>query len=372
MAASTEIRSALVSALEADLVGPFPGVEDEILPIAPSRWYLTGFLAPQQGRDSDNPDDADEFSAGTEEDEDETPQEPEPKQKATYPASMGMSVLLPAADAKTKDHVTVTVSFADYIKETVADEDTGKKAKGWRRVPQPARTVSLPLDAKTVEKGVSLPDTPGIVVCGKLESAEAPGLPAGTRALSVFVVNQRTPEEERGRADEQFIFQVSMEIAYEPGFLARPNRTREASTDTDDGTADLQFRDHFEWAVGHGAAVQVPAHGDQAPRMLRTTWIPRCEVRKVETHEEPNVVTAMEDLAAMAPDELVRALSPLTEAYARFIAQQAEVSLDSAARKERRKLLLKNAARATLKSRPLRRPQGNLGSTRPRAKPEST
>src|SRR5262249_9678185 len=44
------VRKRLVEALEADLVGPFvpdthPQGGQEILPLAPSRWYLTGFLA---------------------------------------------------------------------------------------------------------------------------------------------------------------------------------------------------------------------------------------------------------------------------------------------------------------------------------------
>jgi hypothetical protein len=33
---------------------------------------------------------------------------------------------------------------------------------------------------------------------------------------------------------------------------------REGSEHPDDDTADLQFRDHREWAVGHGVAVEIP------------------------------------------------------------------------------------------------------------------
>ncbi len=50
-----DVRKRLLDALEADPIGPFvpdshPEGGQEILPIAPSRWYLTGFLAPQRGR----------------------------------------------------------------------------------------------------------------------------------------------------------------------------------------------------------------------------------------------------------------------------------------------------------------------------------
>ena len=56
--AELSIRSRLVEALHADLIGPFvppdhPSGGEEILPLPPSRWYLTGFLAPQGGRAPD-------------------------------------------------------------------------------------------------------------------------------------------------------------------------------------------------------------------------------------------------------------------------------------------------------------------------------
>jgi hypothetical protein len=91
------IRKRLVEALEADLIGPFvPDAHaqggQEILPIAPSRWYLTGFLAPQGGRvpdveDRDSTDDG--LAAGSDiPAEDAGSDEPEPKRPVRFPASM--------------------------------------------------------------------------------------------------------------------------------------------------------------------------------------------------------------------------------------------------------------------------------------------
>lgn len=63
---ATAARDHLVRALEADLVGPFDLDQaetfEEILRLPPSRWYLTGFLAPEEGRQV----------AGVQEREDET------------------------------------------------------------------------------------------------------------------------------------------------------------------------------------------------------------------------------------------------------------------------------------------------------------
>jgi hypothetical protein len=343
MPPSTDARAALVTALHADLVGPFqPGASEEILPIAPSRWYLTGFLAPKADRETKDPTAEEELGTGTDdEDENEPAPEPEPKQKNSFPASLGMSVLLPAKKDD-GEAITATVSFAEYVKEERETGDRKKKRAVWRRVPQPARTVVLPLRPSAIEKGVSLPDTPNVRVCGKLEDADAPGLPPGTRALSLFVVNERTPGE-KGRQDEQFLFQVEMELAFEPGFEPRPNRLGEGAGHPDDDTADLQFRDHREWAVGHGVAVELP-QGTKGVTRIRTTWIPQCEVRKVDTHEEPNVVTAMDDLASL-PDgpALEQALAPLVEAYGAWIERQGSIALDSSPRKKTRDRLLKNA-----------------------------
>ena len=45
---SADVRARLAHALRLDLIGPEPDEPqaNEILPIAPSRFYLTGFLAP--------------------------------------------------------------------------------------------------------------------------------------------------------------------------------------------------------------------------------------------------------------------------------------------------------------------------------------
>jgi len=348
MPTSTEVRANLVAALKAELVGPFSPLDSaskEELLIPPSRWYSTGFLAPKADRETKDPTAEEELGTGTDdEDENEPAPEPEPKQKNNYPASLGLSVFLPA-ESQANETITATVSFAEYVKE---DRETGERRKKqtvWRRVPQPDRVIAIPLKAADIEQGRSLPDTSGLRVRGKIEAADAPGLADGTRALSLFVVNERTPGE-TGRQDEQFIFQVQMEVSFEPGFVPRPNRQGEGSNDPDDQTADLQFRDHYEWAVGHGVSVEIPDCSAKVTR-IRTTWIPQCEVRKVETHEEPNVVTAMEALAELRDGAALHAaLAPLADAYGRWIERQREIPLDSERRRETRKRLLTNAAEA--------------------------
>ncbi len=52
---SASVRDYLVEALRLDLIGPRPrdeALQHERLPHAPSRWYLTGFLAPTGAPDA--------------------------------------------------------------------------------------------------------------------------------------------------------------------------------------------------------------------------------------------------------------------------------------------------------------------------------
>ena len=129
------------------------------------RGELQGVLPKARAdRETKDPTAEEELGTGTDdEDENEPAPEPEPKQKNNFPASLGMSVLLPAS---TSDNETIeaTVSFAQYVKEERETSDRKKKRTVWRRVPQPSRSVVLPLKPSEIEKGCGLPDTPSIRV----------------------------------------------------------------------------------------------------------------------------------------------------------------------------------------------------------------
>ena len=98
-ATSVEVRAHLVDALVVDLVGPSDLNPDSIeeLPLPPSRFYLTGFLAPQEAREQDDVTADEELAAGDDDEEEAQgePHEPEPKLKRRLPASVGLSVILP-------------------------------------------------------------------------------------------------------------------------------------------------------------------------------------------------------------------------------------------------------------------------------------
>src|SRR5262245_4502567 len=101
---SAEVRSWLVEQLRLDLVGPGPAdtaLHSEILPQAPSRWYLTGFLVPLDAPDEQRAGDADaegDLDSGddTGGSDDAAAPDQASARRTWRPSSIGLSFLLDA------------------------------------------------------------------------------------------------------------------------------------------------------------------------------------------------------------------------------------------------------------------------------------
>jgi hypothetical protein len=99
--------------------------------------------------------------------------------------------------------------------------------------------------------------------------------------------------------------------------------------------------------VGHGVSI-VPPQRDASGKVtsVRTTWIPRAEVRRVVTFEDVAATVAMEDLAQLADGAAVRAaLEPIVDAYSDWIEKQRGTRLEIT-RAQTRDELLKAASKA--------------------------
>ncbi len=159
MTTSAQVRTQLIDALRLDLVGPRPTelghaqYRDEILPIAPSKWYLTGFLVPyeapvEQRSDDDGDDSLDQAGRPVEGDDDHAPEQTSAR-KAFFPSSMGLSVLVPEDAAQLQAEIT----WGDYAPDGREEEGTradaggdggeagGRLSRRWRRRPRAAEIV---------------------------------------------------------------------------------------------------------------------------------------------------------------------------------------------------------------------------------------
>jgi len=318
---SVDVREKLVEALRLDLVGPSENLGDpaEVLPQAPSRWYLTGFLVPlgaerSQRADEASTEDLDQAGEGSGIDDDVTP-EPAAARQRYLPSSIGVSLLVPPSAG----HLKIIVSWGDYHLRSESPEQ-------WART---ARSVGVTVDlAQATEKAreVEVPASDGLRVAYLARPvgsvATDAGLPPGARTVSIFLVNRRAPAPDE-KKDEAFAFQVQLEVACEAGFLPRPDLRSHASGDWDDRVADLQYRDAGEYAVGHNVATEAVCP-EGACSLVRTQWIPEAEVERVAPAAIPGVELSMDALSQLQGGvDATAKLGPLVSEYRKWIDGQA-------------------------------------------------
>jgi len=317
---------------------------EEVLPQAPSRWYLTGFLVPYEAKcevRSDDTGDEQTEEVGRAGYDDDAPPEQASARKAHFPSSMGLSVLVPGTAEKLHaavrwgDYAPVgtKVDAADAGGATVAPEGTetgptkavppeaARRPSKWKRTPREAM-VELPLEPNGTHPPMELKDAPGVQLVVSVRTVGAgSGLPAGARSVSVFVVNRRPPAPDVA-ADEAFIFQPELRLKCTAGFVERPDVRGRDSSDPDEQMADLQYRDAVEYAVGHNVSALAEVD-DGHCREVRTCWMPVAEVEKVVPAEIEHVELRMEVLAAAAtPAGLRSMLAPMTAAYTAWLDTQ--------------------------------------------------
>jgi hypothetical protein len=339
---SADVRASLIDALRLDLIGPRPDhpphalYERELLPIAPSQWYLTGFLAPFEGAIEDRSDfEADEELDSQERHADgDDDGEPEggPARRAWFPSSMGLSFLV----AKGTDRVRVRVAWGDYQPVELEKLDDEQEARlgevapeqrggggRWKRSPM-ADELDVELREGT-SNPIPLPnhaDLRLVVSVRTVRSLQESALvPEGSKAVSLFLVNHQklAPDVQR---DAAYIFQPELSVRSEAALQRRPDLHGRDSDDWDDKVADLQYRDAVEYAVGHNVSAVADVDEDGQCHTVRTAWMPTADVLKVKPRKLP-VDLGMEDLADAADADAVRAIiAPMVTEYASWLAQQ--------------------------------------------------
>lgn len=348
MTTSLAIRDRIVEALRLDLVGPGVGhaLHDERLPgwVRPSNWYLTSFLIPS-GTPPDKSADADEDddfqlvpeSAGLAE---ESSDERKAAKKGYFPSSMGLSFLVPK-DAK---DLVVAVRWGDYAIAEITDGD-GKTTSVWQRTAREA-TETLPLTGARDPAPHNVSGSGGlqlyVVERPIVADALATRIPAGTRSVSVFLVNHRTPNA--AVADSAYTFQTEIEVRSAHPFVPRPNLRGSLIEGWDETVADLHYADTPEYATGHGVSADWEIT-ERDCRVIRTAWIPAAQVEKTETVDVPDVELSMDALGTLVNgDAAVTALGPLVAAYRAWIEQQrGEIDTLPKARRETAEELLRLA-----------------------------
>ena len=330
MRTSDEVREALAHALRFDLIGPGPEGEhaEERLPgwERPSMWYLTGFLVPTGTPAAQRSDDEeeDEFDAEIPEKlglAEETVQHGKRAKRGFFPSSMGLSFLV-QPDARA---VRVTVTWGDYRRAKGRDW-AGKQIDAWAREPR-AETMEIELDSGSPYRTRSVPDSGGLVLHTVERPIPTEGLGGqispGTRAVSVFLVNERPVARDSKDADQTYAFQAQLSVECDRPFHPRPDLSRQRTPDWDDQVARLHYADTPAFATGHGVSADWTIQNGECRRVC-TVWIGASQVEATEPRRDVGVELSMRRLSDLPDGEAARkVLLPLVEEYRRWIAARA-------------------------------------------------
>ena len=359
---STIVRAELIEALRLDLVGPDNNhaFANELLPEAPSRWYLTGFLVPtsaplRQRTDETATEEIDAPAVGEGLDDSE-PVDRGAARKTFLPSSMGLTVLV-SPETESFDAI---FSWGDYTYEGKQEEEptddlteetppdteegapdrvvdgkrdagySGRYRPGYRRIPKEERVlIHLPQPG---DKPANFPlvDSGGLYLVATCRAVQTGGnantrLKTGTKSVSIFLVNGRKPDENHGY--RAFAFQTELNLTSKQSFVPRPDLRgglNEGFQDEwDEQVADLHYCDVYEYAVGHGVSATAEHGSDGMCFTVKTTWLPLAEVERVAPAAIPGVELSMEALGALndGADASVKLL-PLVDQYRSWIKVQ--------------------------------------------------
>ncbi len=268
---------------------------------------------------------------------------------------MGLSVLVaPGVDA-----ITATVEWGDYSFEgeestedgeqpsvtarvtmdkvgsgdvNSTDVTTTQAKRGWRRTPQTATIVINVKHSQRKPKEFVVPDSNGlrlVVIVRPVSPAVTATrrLPDGARSVSVFLVNWRIPEPDHNEAFRTFAFQTHLRLESPQPFVARPDLrgavAGHISDEWDERVADLQYRDAFEYTVGHGVSAKAQRTPEGECMAVETTWLPQAEVERVAPASIPDVELGMEALGDLQDGAVAAAkMLPLVAHYRQWITDQ--------------------------------------------------
>jgi hypothetical protein len=350
-----QVRDHLVHALRAEVTGP--QLPDEIIPQRPDAWYLAGFLAPKgvplgAGAQMMLVEGLAENATASGFADDTGDDAKPPRKPPRPPSSFGLSALVPAAAAR----IDVRLSWGAYrplndseiqraaqangielpelaeeppTEEVPDDEAPGRatprprtKRSWWQRTP-----VELPAFSLALKHGVTrhpVPGQPGLWITLRVTPApNAIGLDAGCRVVSVFLSNHRPAAGVRRQTNA--LFQASLRVGCAEGFVPRHNEALKSGDEPDLWRADVQYRNHAEWAVGHNVATAAETTDETKHRVdvVRTEWLPTAQVHRMKADKVAGVTLSMKTLAAL-PDvgALALALGAIVPAYVEWISAQ--------------------------------------------------
>ncbi|GBQ15541.1 helicase [Acetobacter cibinongensis NRIC 0482] len=309
------VRSEMIDLLRAELVGPCGG-EDESLRERPDKRYLMGMLFPRNavaGQVVHEEVSSAETDNGADTDDESGIDSPTDLMFQRLPASVGFSFAVAQ-----QGHITLDVCASAFGYTQEADPQQPKKRIWQRRplTPDGTETVRVNLDGTEPFRDTVLNGR------ASLYCVLRPG-PAGSRIVTISLVNEATVSEGERFTPEQCLFQIRLEASVPIPVSAWPTPDR-LFNDPEDDELVLQYRNRPPIAVGHGCAADWNFH-TQGGATIRAEFLPAVEVPPVTAdieglHELSRQCLSLQYVQSdQTPDgHLLESLASFVDEYARW------------------------------------------------------
>jgi hypothetical protein len=324
-----ESRDRIFDAVVRDLLGPADGPEEEFTGAGIRDRYLLGQLLPRGSMAE--PEQFEDITRAGESTVDEGQPEVEtPEVRTLMPSSLGLTFCVDGD----VESVVVTAAWGRYsrTKSETLVTDSGTARTVWKRSPE-GRTVRLELQEGRSWQPVD-ENRPNVRIEATMRRLVREG--GADWVVTLFLVNGQTPAED-AKEEEAWLFQPELRVEANDGeavFRKRPSPFEFEELDALDAeerkVLSMQYRDHIEFAVGHGVGIYAEVEPDdpQRARSVSTRIVPWYDVPATESpsaEEIPGLTELERDmrrLSEMATGDLVRTLSAIPREYERWIGEQ--------------------------------------------------
>jgi hypothetical protein len=326
---SHDLRKRVFDAVVRDLLGPADGPEEEFAGAGVRDRYLLGQLLPRGS--VAEPELYDDITrAGESGGEEGQPDAQTPPARTLMPSSLGLTFCIDGD----VESVIVKASWGRYrrTKSEVLLTESGAARTVWKRASQGGELRLVlepghswhPIDARY----------PDVRLEATIRRLEREG--GADWVVTVFLINGQIPTED-AKDEEAWLFQPELRIEAIDGapiFRKRPTPLEFEDLDALDAeereVLAMQYRNHVEFAVGHGVGVHAEVDGSdpQRARSVSTRIVPWYDVPTTEAPtgaEIPGLdalVRDMKELSGMPTPELVATLSVIPLEYERWIESQ--------------------------------------------------
>ncbi len=323
----TVLRQELIDLVEKELLGPAGGPEEEVDERRVRDRYLVGCLAPKDSMTI--PEEMDDTAIGLDDLSDDGQADSKPTERATFLQSSFGFTFIVGNDAPP---LRIGAKWGLYTREESVNamNDKGEPKLVWRRKPIEESWDNFDASSMTLRGYELFRSYFGKVVIQALSK------PFGDeRIVSVYLVNEQ--ESPSKRKDQAWLFQPELYVEAmdgSPVFRKRPSSLSSSwharPPDNEDLVMRMLYRDHVEFAVGHGVSVhaQMSENDPQCAVRISSRIIPKYEVAKqtpptaLDYPKLEGLVLDMKDLAFAESPDFRSKLSALPEAYGDWIAKQ--------------------------------------------------